>query len=113
MTMTRDEIITVLQAAAAYDNRRIDGVMVAAWSESAHRAGWTAAAAVDAVHDHFAFTAGEYLMPGHITERIRAARRHAPPIAEVRELNAAPPASEAKRAAVMEMVRKLADKKAV
>lgn len=110
--MTRDDIITVLQAAAAYDNRKIDRVMIAAWSESARRAGWNAAAAVDAVHEHFANSVA-YLMPGHITERLRADSRHAPPIAEVRAIDPPPPASEDKRAAVMAMVRKLADKKAV
>ncbi|MGW6698821.1 hypothetical protein [Nocardia sp. NPDC055049] len=110
--MTRDDIITVLQTAGAYDNRKIDRVMIAAWSESARRAGWSVGDAVDAVHEHFANTTA-YLMPGHITERIRAERRHAPPIAEVRAIDPPPPASEEKRAAVMEMVRKLADKKAV
>lgn len=112
MTMTRDEIITVLQTAAAYDNRKIDRVAVAAWMESAHRAGWTAGEAREAVHDHFA-NSTEYLMPGHVTERIRADRRFPRMLAESRALDAPPPASAAKRAAVMEMVRKLADKKAV
>ncbi|MBF6515561.1 hypothetical protein IU421_14910 [Nocardia cyriacigeorgica] len=111
--MNRDQVIDLLMAAKAYDNRKIDEVMVMAWSESARRARWDYPAAVDAVHEHFANTPGAYLMPGHITERIRAMRRHPAPIAELRALDPAPPASEEKRAEVMRLVRELADRKSV
>jgi hypothetical protein len=111
--MTRDEILELLQVAHAYDNRKADSIMVAAWSESARRARWTYHEAVDAVHEHFAKTHGVYLMPGHVTERVRASRRHPAPMSEIRALDPPPPASEKRRAEVMRMVSELANKKAV
>ena len=111
--MDRDEVIALLQVANGYDNRKIDGIAVAAWSESARRARWTLAEAVDAVHEHYANAPREYLMPGHVTERVRAARRHPAPMSEVRALDPPPPASPERRAEVMAMVRELANRKAV
>jgi hypothetical protein len=111
--MNRDQVIELLQVAHAYDNRKIDAIMVAAWSESARRARWTAHEATEAVHEHFAHTPGTYLMPGHVTERVRASRRQPAPVAELRALDPAPPASAEKRAEVMRMIRELADKKSV
>ncbi|MGW5387164.1 hypothetical protein [Nocardia sp. NPDC003963] len=111
--MTRDEVIDLLQAAHAYDNRKVDRIMLAAWSESAARARWSFAAALDAVHEHFAHTPGTYLMPGHVTERIRQTRRQPAPIDELRALDPPPPASAEKRAEVMRLVRELADRKSV
>jgi hypothetical protein len=111
--MNRDEIIELLQVIHAYDNRKIDGITVAAWSESARRARWTVREATEAVHEHFANTPGTWLMPGHVTERVRASRRQPAPIDELRALEPAPPASPEKRAAVMDMVRQLAERKSV
>lgn len=74
--MTRDEIIQVLQAAGAYDNRRAAAATVASWTEAAHRGRWTLDEALEAVHAHYAERT-DWLMPGHITERIKATRQDA------------------------------------
>ncbi|MET8648503.1 hypothetical protein [Nocardia aurea] len=112
--MTRDEVLELLQVANGYDNRKIDNIMAACWSESARRARWTFHEAVDAVHEHFASgKPREYLMPGHVTEHVRASRRYPAPMSEIRALDPPPPASEEKRAEVMRMVAEFANKKAV
>lgn len=87
--MTEDEIRGLLAAAMAYDNRRPGDANVAAWMEAAARARWTFAEALEAIHAHYA-TSTAFLMPGHITELIRAGRRQP---ATYRELDAASPAS--------------------
>lgn len=111
--MTRDEVIDLLQTIHGYDNRKIDGISIAAFSESARRANWTFADAIDAVHDYYAFTPRGWIMPGDITERVRASRRQPAPVAELRAIGAPPPASPDRRAEVMRLVRRLADRKAV
>ena len=73
-TMTADEIIDLLSVVTAYDNRNATQATVMAWSKSAGIARWTAEAAHWAVHQHFAEST-DWLMPAHVTQRIRAARR--------------------------------------
>lgn len=68
--MTKDEVLTLLQVIAAYDNREAHPLMVAAWTEAATRRGWTFAAAVEAVHEHYA-ESSDWLMPGTVTQLIR------------------------------------------
>lgn len=110
--MTRDEIIELLQLIHDYDSRKIDGILIAAYGESARRANWNLRDATEAVHDYYANTSDKpWIMPGDITERIRAARRHPAPIDELRALNPPAPASAETRAKVMAAVRQLADKK--
>lgn len=73
--MTENEIRALLATCMAYDNRRQPGAAnIAAWLEAAHRANWTFDAAVDAIHGHYA-ESPDFLMPGHITARLRAARQ--------------------------------------
>ena len=110
--MNRNEIIDLLSVAAAYDRRTIGEADILAWSESARRAGWVTAKAVDAIHEHYAQTS-KWIMPGHVTERIRLASRQPAPADEVLALNAAPPASAERRAELMAQIRKLADQKGV
>lgn len=110
--MERDEVVQLVQVIAAYDNRRIDELLIQTWSESARRARWTMAAATDAVHEHFARSTA-WLMPGHVTEAIRTARRQPAPVDQVLELTGPPPASEERRAEVLALVRNLADRKAI
>lgn len=75
MTLTIDEIKAVLAVAMSYDNRKLPGeANLLAWVEASGRANWTLTAAVAAVHEHYA-TQTEFLMPGHITQIIRAERR--------------------------------------
>ncbi|QMU19331.1 hypothetical protein [Gordonia rubripertincta] len=110
--MNRNEVVDLLTAASAYDRRTIGEGDVRAWSEAATRAGWTFEKALDALHDHFASTS-KWLMPGHITERIRLSTRQPAPANEVLSLSAAPPASAERRAELMAEIRKLADKKSI
>lgn len=111
--MNRDQVIDLLTIAQAYDRRTVGQADIAAWSEAARRAGWTFNRAADAIHAHYADTS-KWLMPGHVTERIRLSSKQPAPVDEaLRELGAAPPASAERRAEVMAEVRKLADRKAM
>lgn len=74
--MTRDQIIDLLTAAAAYDNRRPDQTSIHAWAESARRGHWTFEQALDAIHEHYA-TSTDRIMPAHITRHVQTARRAA------------------------------------
>jgi hypothetical protein len=73
--LTDAETRLLLAHALAYDARVSSGeANVAAWCEAARRARWTYAEALEAVHEHYA-TSTDWLMPGVITQRIRAARQ--------------------------------------
>lgn len=83
MSLTLAEVKFLLGHAMGYDNRKMPGdANLAAWVEASRRASWTLPAALEALHEHYAHSA-EFLMPGHITERIRANRRQPPPVREV------------------------------
>ncbi|RPA65782.1 hypothetical protein EF294_03330 [Gordonia oryzae] len=111
--MNRNQIIDLLTIASAYDRRTIGEGDIAAWSEASRRAGWRLELATDAIHEHYAQTS-KWLMPGHITERIKLAARQPAPVDEaMRQLGAAPPASAERRAEVMAEIRKFADRKAM
>ncbi|MGW4484307.1 hypothetical protein ACWEOE_10765 [Amycolatopsis sp. NPDC004368] len=104
--LTDDQIRALLAAAMGYDNRRPGELNLAAWREASDRGRWTFGEAVNAVHEHYA-TSTEFLMPAHITQRLKADRRHAPLPAE-RQLPVAPPAEpERVRAAVAEIAQQL------
>lgn len=110
--MTHDEIVQLLQVISAYDSRKIDGPTVAAWKESAARGRWKSESAFEAVHTHFAKSTA-WLMPGHVSELIRAGNRHPAPASEVLSVERGAPASEETRTRLMAEIRKLADSKAV
>jgi hypothetical protein len=103
--LTELEVRRLLAAAMAYDNRKPGESTVLAWSEAARRERWTFDAALDAVHAHYAESTA-YLMPGHITQRIRLARpsvpAYTPPALE------APPAAAETRESVMAEIRQFA-----
>jgi hypothetical protein len=63
----------------AYDNRKPGESTVAAWQEAAERSRWTFDEAREAIYQHYA-NSTEFLMPGHITAAIRAARRQPTPV---------------------------------
>lgn len=112
--MTRDEIIDLLSVVTAYDNRNPSTAMISAWHTAAEVAHWTLGEAYDAVNAHYA-TSTEFLMPGHVTQRIRA---HRPPAAVAEPggpgaIEATQPASEETRRRVMEQVRELAARRAM
>lgn len=110
--MNHDEIVTMLQIMSAYDSRKIDGPSIAAWKEAAARAHWRSRDALESIHEHYAKSTA-WLMPGHVTELIRASKRHPAPVGEVLSLPTAPPASAERRAALMAEIRSLADSKKV
>lgn len=72
--LTEDETKAVLAAATSYDNRKAGRATILAWGEAARRARWTFAEALDAVHEHYANDTA-FLMPGHVTQRIRVQRQ--------------------------------------
>lgn len=79
MALSLDEVKILLGIAMGYDNRKMPGDLnLASWIEASHRANWTLAAAIDAVHEHYANTP-DFLMPGHVTQRIRVERRQPAP----------------------------------
>ncbi|QJY46678.1 hypothetical protein [Pseudonocardia broussonetiae] len=79
MSLTDDEIKIVLAVAMSYDNRKLPGeANRMAWVEASRRANWTVDAAVEAVHEHYSART-DFVMPGHITQLIRAERRQPAP----------------------------------
>jgi hypothetical protein len=81
---------------------------VTEWLAVADLGRWTYVDAVQAVHAHFTEST-EYLMPAHITERIRAARADAAARAQLDDEAVVDPASaERVREIVAELAEKLA-----
>lgn len=77
--LTEVQVRAVLATAMSYDNRKPPGqANVVAWCDSAARARWTFDAAIEAVKAHYAEDSA-FLMPGHITARIRKERQTLPP----------------------------------
>lgn len=72
--MTNDDIVDLLSAITAYDNRNASQSTVLAWGKASELGRWTLPEALDAVHEHFAEST-EYLMPAHVTARIKATRQ--------------------------------------
>lgn len=74
--MTEEEIINLLTIAAAFDNRKPSQGAVHAWADSADRGRWTFQEASEAIKDYYARTTDEkpWVMPSHITARIRVVR---------------------------------------
>lgn len=100
MTLTDTEVRVLLGHAMAYDNRKVPGeANRAAWVEASRRNNWTLDAALEALHQHYA-TSSEFVMPGHLTQLIRAERRQPAPFVP----EPPPPAIEA---AVAEVTRAL------
>ncbi|MFC9768890.1 hypothetical protein [Rhodococcus jostii] len=94
--MDEDQVVELVQIIATYDSRKIDGVTLGAWREASRRARWDFRAACEAVHEHYAHVT-TWLMPGHVTELIRATKRHPAPASQVLAVSATPPASAERR----------------
>jgi hypothetical protein len=88
--VTEDEIRRLYALVMSYDNRRLSEANITAWWEQAMRNRWTFDEAREAIHAHHAEST-EFLMPAHITTKIRAARRQPAPVAAVRALAPAQP----------------------
>lgn len=78
--LTELQIRALLAAAMSYDNRRQPGqANVTAWCDSAARARWTFDAALEAIKAHYT-EESVFVMPGHVTARIRKMRQAQPPV---------------------------------
>ncbi len=108
--INRDQIIDLLSVVATYDRRTVGEMDVRAYGEAAERAGWTFDEAVEAVHRHFA-TSTAWLMPGHITDTLRA-QRSAPRTYE-RELPPATPSQQARASHLQRIFGELAKRRAL
>lgn len=87
--MTHNEIVDLLTVISAYDNRKPNPAAVLAWGKAAELGRWTFLEATDAVHAHFSEDPA-YLMPAHITVRVKAARQDRAMRAEALAIEAAP-----------------------
>ena len=72
--LTHDEVVDLLTAISAYDNRKPNPASVLAWGKAAEIGRWTLVEALDAVHSHFSENP-DYLMPAHVGNRIRDGRQ--------------------------------------
>lgn len=77
MTLTREQVVDLLSVAAAYDSRKPNPDTVLAWTEAAGRGRWDYQGALTAIHEHYAESA-EWIMPAHITTRLKAVRQQPP-----------------------------------
>lgn len=98
--LTDDQIRALLAVAMGYDNRRPGDLNVAAWTEASTRGRWTFNAAVEAIHDHYARNT-DFLMPGHITQKLRASQGQPPAYVA---LPTAQPASDEHRNRMRELI---------
>lgn len=105
--MTNNEIIDLLTAISAYDNRKPNPASVLAWGKAAELGRWTLVEALDAVHAHFSENP-DYLMPAHVTVRVKAARQDRAMRDEALALEAAP-VDPVAAARVQEIVGAVAD----
>lgn len=72
--LTHDQVVDLLTAVSAYDNRKPNPASILAWGKAAEIGRWTFQEALDAVHKHFAENT-DYLMPAHVGNRIRDKRQ--------------------------------------
>lgn len=75
--LTSEEVAALLVVAMAYDNRKPGDATVAAWTEAAHRGKWRFGPAREAIHAHYASSTA-FIMPAHITERLKVESRQPP-----------------------------------
>ena len=76
MSLHRNQVIKLLQLAGSYDSRNPAQSMILAWEESATRGRWTFDEASEAIKNHYS-NSTDFIMPGHITQLVRAARQAA------------------------------------
>lgn len=125
VVLTPAQIHAVLVKASLFDGRGGDDgpaeIDIQTWHEAAVLQRWTSLPlALAAVVDYYSRPAkqGErlWLMPGHVTEYLRAQGRQPEPIAEQQErlqIEAAPPASAERRAALMAAVAAMGRRKSM
>ena len=101
--LDEQQVRFLLAIAMAYDNRKPGTAQIAAWTEASARGRWSFDEACEAIHQHFAEST-DYLMPGHITLRIRDNRQRPKPYAALPASPGIPAAPER----VREIVKSLA-----
>lgn len=104
--MTHDEVVDLLTAISAYDKRKPDRASILAWGKSAELGRWTLPEALDAVHWHFSENPA-YLMPAHVTARVKTVRQDRAMRDDQRALEAGP-VDQAAAARVAAVVAQLA-----
>jgi len=104
--MNQNEVVDLLTAISAYDNRNPNPAAVLAWGKAAELGRWTFPEALAAVHAHFAENP-DYLMPAHITARVKAVRQDQAMREEALALEAAP-TDPAAAARIQQIVGELA-----
>ncbi len=104
--MDEFEIRALLSAAMAYDNRKAGEAAIAGWLKAAERTRWTYGEALNAIHDHYA-ESRDFIMPGDITQRLRAKRRQPGPVRAVVEPTREPADPIRVRAIVDELAGRL------
>lgn len=87
--LNQNEVVDLLTAVSAYDNRKPNPASVMAWGKAAELGRWTLPEALEAVHWHFA-SSTEYLMPAHITALVKSNRQDQAMRAEALAIEAAP-----------------------
>jgi len=107
--LNQEQVAALLVVAMAYDNRKPGDATVAAWTEAAHRGKWRFGPAREAIHAHYA-TSTAFIMPAHITERLKVESRFPPRFGEdpPAELEAGPPPEPAQPERVRSIVEALA-----
>lgn len=109
--LNQEQVAALLVVAMAYDNRKPGDATVAAWTEAAHRGKWRFGPAREAIHAHYA-TSTTFLMPGHITERLKVESRFPPrygeaPPAELEEARPDPAGRERVRQIVTALAERM------
>lgn len=92
--MNRNQVVDLLTAISAYDNRKPNEGAIIAWGTAAEMGRWTLDEAVAAVKAHF-FEETAYLMPAHVAKRIKDARQDRALRAEVLAIESGPVFPEA------------------
>lgn len=87
--MNHNEVVDLLTAISAYDNRKPNPASVLAWGKASELGRWTLPEALDAVHEHFSENT-DYLMPAHVTARVKASRQDRAMRDEALAIEAAP-----------------------
>lgn len=99
--LTHEEAADLLAFAGSFDGRKPKPAAVQAWRDASARGRWTFDEAVEAIAEHYA-NRTEFLMPGHVTEQVRARRSIPQPLAEQRRaIEGPPPATPESVAEVM------------
>jgi hypothetical protein len=106
--ITTDDVVDLLSVATGYDNRNASTATVLAWTTAGQHARWTREEALAAIHAHYAEST-EFLMPAHVTARIRADRQDRALRAEQAALEAAP-ANPAAAERIQRIIDELAER---